>query len=129
MSARSLPRLYNLPSQLTQWSVSDKAMGSVALDTSGFPPSVFGVNSTGVTRTIVKITCYVDAGTDTTFTLVDSLGNNLLGATGACSVAGTSATLSSTTTLANGVYMKDTITPDGTAKLVVIVVSGTIPRT
>ena len=117
---------YTLPSQYKTWSVSDGAVSTAALPTSGFPAVVFGPNGTGGTQTITTITCYVDGGTGTTFTLVDNSGNNLLGATGTCSTSGATTAVSGThSTIASAGYMKYTLTPDGTAKTVTIAVSGT----
>jgi hypothetical protein len=108
------------------WNATDGVVSTAALATSGFPAVVFGVNKSGATQTIASILCFVDAGTTTTFTLVDSSANNLLNTTGACSTTGTSNTLSATTTLASAAFMKYVLTPDGTAKAVTLVVSGTL---
>ncbi len=94
--------------------------------TSGFPAVVFGVNEAGSTETITAITCFVDGGTGTVFILLDNSGNNLLGATASCSTTGATTTVNGThNTISSAGYMKYTLTPDGTAKTVTIVVSGT----
>jgi len=115
-----------LATQYSTWSAQDGVVSTAALATSGFPAVVFGVNGSGATQTLMAITCFVDSGTGTTFTLVDNSANNLLGASGTCSTSGTSIAVSGThNTLSSGGYMKYTVTPDGTAKTVTIAVSGT----
>jgi hypothetical protein len=115
-----------LPTQISRWSVSDGLVSMAALGTTATPNVVFGVNGSGVTQTITAITCFVDAGSGTVFTLTDGT-NNLLGATGTCSTSGASIAVSgSHFTIVSGGHMVYTVTPDSTAKAVTLAVSGTL---
>lgn len=118
---------YALPSQYKTWSSPDGIISNAALPTSGFPGTPFGLNKTGATETITAISCAVDGGSSTTVALTDGSGNNLLsGSTCTCSTSWASCSQSGTnTTISSGGYMKATYTPDGTAKAVSLVVSGT----
>lgn len=116
----------NLPPQYKTWSASDGWGSTSALGTTATPSTVFAVNGTGATELITAITCFVDAGTGTTFTLVDNSGNNVLGASGTCSTSGASISVSGThNTISNGGHLVYVITPDTTAKVVTLAVSGT----
>jgi hypothetical protein len=116
----------SIPAQYETWAAQDGLVSTAALGTTPTPAVVFGVNGTGATQTITAITCFVDAGTGTTFTLVDNASNNLLGASGTCAVGGASIAVSGTHfTLSAGGYMNYVITPNSTAKTVTLAVSGT----
>jgi len=113
-----------LNAQYRTWSDSDGLVSTAALGTTATPNVVFGVNGSGVNQTITTITCFVDAGSGTVFTLTDGT-NNLLGATGTCSTSGASILVSvSHNTINSGGHMVYTITPDSTAKAVTLAVSG-----
>jgi hypothetical protein len=113
-------------SQYKTWSALDGLVSTAALGITATPSVVFGVNGTGATETITTITCFVDTGTGSTFTLVDNSGNNVLGASGTCSTSGTSIAVSGTHyTISSAGYLKYVITPDSTAKAVTLAVSGT----
>jgi hypothetical protein len=117
----------SIPAQYETWSVQDGPASNTALSASTPPTMPTGKNLTGVTETITKIYCTVDAGSGTTFTLTDNSSNNLLSSSpGACSTAGTSVTVSGThNTLASLAFMQLTVTPDGTAKAVTVSIGGT----
>jgi hypothetical protein len=116
-----------LPAQYKIWSCQDGVGGgTAALATGTYATNQVCLNKSGVAWTITGSTCSVDAGTGTTVTITDGGGNNLLTSTLTCASGfATPVGPSSTTTIANGGYIKWTPNPDGTAKSITVIIYGT----
>lgn len=110
------------------WICAPKFEGNVvgSAISSTTDPSIECPNTTGKTVTITGIKCLVDAGASSV-TMTNSSGTALLASALTCSSSMASGTQSGTVALADGDWIKISITADGTSKQLTPIITGTHP--